>query len=177
MLTKRTSHVVKSQRRYAQLCQQIVSHAGHTRSAATVECCYRGKVWTVERRSRCGSIRIQLFYVLPVALASSECSTRPWHGSPTQHASLPVHIHAALPRSNLLLPPLSSSLLSFLGLNLILAAAKHLRLKLSDWSGSVRWHLLLFLSSVTSRMKEDRHEARKREREMQRERDAEDRQF
>ncbi len=58
-----------------------------------------------------------------------------------------------------LLPPAPPSL----RLNLILAAAKHFHQKLSDWRGAVSWHLLLFLYSVTSRVKE-RDGARERER-------------
>lgn len=68
---------------------------------------------------------------LPVALVSSEYWTRPWYRDPTYHAFLPVHSHAALPRSCLLLPP------STLRLNLILAAAKHFDQNLSDWRGPV----------------------------------------
>lgn len=46
-----------------------------------------------------------IFACLPVALVSSECWTRPWYRAPTYHASLPVHSHAALPGSCLLLAP------------------------------------------------------------------------
>lgn len=70
------------------------------------------------------------FVCLPVALASSECWTRPWYRTPSYHASLPVRSHAALPGSSLLLPP-------SLRLNLILAAAKHFHQNLSDWRGAV----------------------------------------
>lgn len=73
------------------------------------------------------------FACLPVALASSECWTRPWYRAPTYHAFLPVWSHAALPCSSLLLPP-------SLRLNLILAAAKHFHQNLSDWRGAVSWH-------------------------------------
>lgn len=89
------------------------------------------------------------FAFLPVAPVSSECWAHPWYRAPTYHASLPVHSHAALAR--LLHPP-------SLGLNLILAAAKHFHQNLSDWRGAVTWHLLLFLSSPTSGVKEREQE-------------------
>lgn len=77
----------------------------------------------------------------------------------TYHDFLPVHIHAALPRSSLLLPP-------SLRVKLIFAAAKHLHQNLSDWSEAVSWQLPLFLSSGTSGGKEERerrsHRGRRR---------------
>ena len=64
-------------------------------------------------------------------------------------------------------PSLPLSLPPSLRLNLILAAAKHFHQNLSDWRGVVSWHLLLFLSPVTSGVKE-RDGAREREGERER---------
>lgn len=70
---------------------------------------------------------------LPVALAAWECWTHPWCGDPWL-VMPPCRCGAALHRLAL---PLSLS--PSLGLNLILAAAKHLHRNLSDWRGAVSW--------------------------------------